>query len=164
FSEPGLERQLLDRLRNALDASGFWESFRTTWACFDCELMPWSAKAKELLRSQYAAVGAAGRAALPAAVAALEMAKSRLLPGEQSRLEGFLNECRQREENVTRFVAAYRQYCWPVESLADYKLAPFHVLATEGRVHADKDHLWHMEEIAKVCRADPELLLATPHK
>ncbi len=63
---------------------------------------------------------------------------------------------RQRGENVARFVAAYRQYCWPVESLADYKLAPFHLLATEGRVHADPDHLWHMEEIAKVCRADIE--------
>ena len=31
-----------------------------------------------------------------------------------------------------RFVAAYRRYCWPVHSLDDLKLAPFHLLATEG--------------------------------
>jgi protein phosphatase len=51
-----------------------------------------------------------------------------------------------------------------VSSLADLKLAPFHLLATEGRVHVDKDHVWHLQELAKICRCDPELLLATPFK
>ena len=51
---------------------------------------------------------------------------------------------RRREDDVARFVAAYRRYCWPVASLADLKLAPFHLLASEGRVHTEKDHLWHM--------------------
>jgi protein phosphatase len=40
-----------------------------------------------------------------------------------------------------KYRAAYRHYCWPVQSLADVKLAPFHLMASEGRVHADKDHL-----------------------
>jgi protein phosphatase len=74
FNEPELERQFLDRVRVALTTAGFWDNFGTTWACLDCELMPWSAKAQELLRSQYAAVGAAGRASLPRAVSALERA------------------------------------------------------------------------------------------
>ena len=52
---------------------------------------------------------------------------------------------RLREQDIDRFVAAYRQYCWPVETLSDLKLAPFHLLATEGHVHTDRDHLWHME-------------------
>jgi protein phosphatase len=51
-----------------------------------------------------------------------------------------------------------------VTSLADLKLAPFHLLATEGGVHVDKGHPWHMEILAEVCRADPEILLATPYK
>jgi protein phosphatase len=63
-----------------------------------------------------------------------------------------------------RYVQAYRQYCWPVNSLNDLKLAPFHILATQDAVHVDKDHLWHMQTIAKFCQADPELLLATPYK
>jgi hypothetical protein len=74
FNEPDLERHFLDRVRAALTAADFWDTFATTWACLDSELMPWSAKAQELLRSQYAAVGAAGRAALARAVAALEQA------------------------------------------------------------------------------------------
>jgi protein phosphatase len=61
-------------------------------------------------------------------------------------------------------VTAYRQYCWTVETLTDLKLAPFHLLATEGHVHTDRDHLWHMETLAEVCRADPELLLTTRYK
>src|SRR4051794_32487782 len=52
--------------------------------------------------------------------------------------------------------------CWTVESLSDLKLAPFQLLATEGHVHTDKDHRWHMERLAEVCRTDPELLRATP--
>ena len=67
-------------------------------------------------------------------------------------------------EHIGQFVAAYRQYCWSVASLTDLKLAPFHLLATEGRVHTDKNHIWHMDTLAKVCREDPELLLATSYK
>lgn len=163
FTEPGLERQLLDRLRAALTASGFWAEHQTGWACLDCELMPWSAKARELLKGQYAAVGAAGRGALPRAAAALEQAAGRLSGGEKERADDLAARWRQREENVGKFVAAYRQYCWPVASLADLKLAPFHLLATEGRVHADKDHLWHMEALGRVCREDGHLLLPTTH-
>jgi protein phosphatase len=162
FNEPDLERQFLDRVRAALTTAEFWENLGTTWACLDCELMPWSAKAQELLRSQYAAVGAAGRASLPRAVAALEQAAARL--PDKAQLEGVKDEYRRREQNVSKFVAAYRQYCWSVASLTDLKLAPFHLLATEGGVHVDKDHMWHMEELAKICRFDPELLLGTPYK
>jgi protein phosphatase len=48
--------------------------------------------------------------------------------------------------------------------LTDLKLAPFHLLASEGRVHTDKNHVWHMDTLTKVCREDPELLLATAYK
>jgi protein phosphatase len=52
----------------------------------------------------------------------------------------------------------------PENSCNDLKLAPFHILATEGAVHTDKDHRWHMEQIAKICQTDPSLLLATAYK
>ncbi len=164
FNEPGLEQQFLERLRAALSAADFWAALETTWACLDCELMPWSAKAQELLRNQYAAVGAAGRASLPKAVAALEQAAGRLAGDDKDKAERIADSYRRQEENVGKFVAAYRRYCWPVAALTDLKLAPFHLLATEGRVHTDKDHVWHMETLARVCREDPQLLLATPHR
>ncbi len=130
-------------------------------ACLDAELLPWSAKAQELLKQQYAATGAAGTASLPEAVAALQTAAARLNDGG---LHDLLSEFQSREENIGRFVAAYRRYCWSVSSLADLKLAPFHLLATEGRVHTDKDHVWHMETLAAICRHDPGLLLETPYR
>jgi len=70
---------------------------------------------------------------------------------------------RQREALSARYVEAYRQYCWPVASIDDLKLAPFHLLATQGAVHVDRDHRWHMEMLAEVCQADEQLLLATPY-
>jgi protein phosphatase len=164
FNEPALEAQLLDRVRSALAAANFWSELDTKWVCLDCELMPWSAKAQELLKTQYAAVGAAGQASLPRAVATLTQAAGRLGGEERNKAEQVMGECRLRKEHVGQFVAAYRQYCWPVASLTDLKLAPFHLLASEGRVHTDKNHVWHMDMLAKVCREDPELLLATSSK
>jgi polynucleotide kinase-phosphatase len=164
FNEPELERQFLDRLRAALTAADLWTALETTWVCLDCELMPWSAKAQELLRTQYAAVGAAGQASLPRVVASLSQAAGRLAGVEKNKVEEVMDVCRSREEHIGRFVAAYRQYCWPVKSLTDLKLAPFHLLASEGRVHTDKSHTWHMETLAAVCRQDPELLRATAYK
>jgi protein phosphatase len=164
FNEARVERELLERLRQALDAADTWNALATSWICLDCELMPWSAKAQELLKSQYAAVGAAGQASLPRAVAALGQAAARLNAEENGKVEQVLGECRAREEHVGKFVAAYRQYCWPVASLSDLKLAPFHLLASEGRAHTDKPHTWHMETLAAICREDEEVLLATPYK
>ncbi len=164
FNEPALEREFVERFRAALGSSGFWDTFATTWAIFDCELMPWSAKAAELLRKQYAAVGAAGRAALPQVVTALEQAASRSRGDVAEQLEQTLSAYRGRSANVDKFVNAYRQYCWTVTSLEDLKLAPFHLLASEGRVHANQPHVWHMDTLAAVCAADPQLLLATPYR
>lgn len=60
-------------------------------------------------------------------------------------------------------VDAYRRYCWTVQSVSDLKLAPFHLLASEGQVHIQKDHVWHMETLAKPCRADGGVLLVAPY-
>jgi protein phosphatase len=62
-----------------------------------------------------------------------------------------------------QYIEAYRRYCWPVNSLADLRLAPFHLLATEGAVHTDKDHRWHMDTLAAICRNDEQLLVVTPY-
>ncbi len=159
FSDAELEKQVLAKLQNALEISGFWQEFNTSWVALDCELMPWSAKAQELLQRQYAAVGSAANSSLNQAVAALEMAAKRI-----SGVDAFLSHYQNRAEMAAQYVEAYQRYCWQVESLADLKLAPFHILATEGEVHNDKTHVWHMETLAHLCKAEPELLLATAYK
>ena len=60
FNDDRAEGELLERVRRAVDGAGLWEELSTDWLALDCELMPWSAKAIELLRAQYAPVGACG--------------------------------------------------------------------------------------------------------
>jgi protein phosphatase len=146
FEDASIEAGLLARVRTALDAADFWNQFDTDWICLDSELMPWSAKAISLLREQYAAVGAASRASLVEAVTGLQQATER---GADA--NGLLNHFKERLEMAGRFVDAYRRYCWPVNSLDDFKLAPFQILAAEGKLYAGRDHSWHMEQITKLC-------------
>jgi protein phosphatase len=159
FNDKLLEQEFLQRLKQALDASHFWSTFQTTWVCLDCELMPWSAKALALLQNQYASVGAASGAALPDVVNVLYQASERGIDVSQ-----LLNEYTQRKEMTAKYTESYRRYCWTVTSLSDYKLAPFHILATESAVHMDKDHVWHMSTIKTICETDPDFLLATPYQ
>lgn len=157
FGDPETERELLERLEVAATAIGLWDELGGDWLVLDAELMPWSAKALDLLRHQYAAVGAAGRSALGHATTALERTAARL-PEETVPL---LAAARARGEQVDAYVAAYRHYVWPVVSFADLRIAPFHLLASEGAVHADRDHLWHLEILGRLAAADPGLVLAT---
>ncbi|MCE2415018.1 polynucleotide kinase-phosphatase [Candidatus Poribacteria bacterium] len=159
FNDADIETELLKQVKTAVDRAGYWETLNTDWICFDCELMPWSVKAQELLRQQYASVGASARVALEEAVASLEAAAER---GIEANF--ILDDYRQRAKAVTEYIKAYQQYCWHVQSVADLKLAPFHLLATEGEVYFNKDHLWHMEMLSKLCQnSEDTLLLATPY-
>jgi polynucleotide kinase-phosphatase len=156
FDDAAVESQLLEIIRNALTTAGFWEEFASEWFCLDCELMPWSAKAQELLRTQYAAVGSASRAAVAEAVSVLEQATNRYAAaGSIDGLAGLLDRQRDRLLRVNRYVSAYRQYCWPVAGVADLKLAPFHLLASEGKVHVDRDNAWHMQTLSRLADAAP---------
>ena len=157
FSDETTEQAFLYRLRDAAEASGLWSELATDWLCLDCELMPWSAKAQELLRQQYAPVGSAALQSLTVEQRLLAQAHERI-----SGLDELADRTTQRLAAIESYIREYRQYCWPVNSLDDLKLAPFHLLASEGRVHTDKPHTWHMEMTTKLCSADTQLLLATP--
>jgi protein phosphatase len=159
FDDASLERELLTAVHEALTRSRFWERLETDWVCLDCELMPWSAKALELVRQQYASVGTAARVGLGATANALEAAVNRGVDAG-----ALLERHRTRLELAHRFARAYRHYCWPVESLRDIRVAPFHVMATEGRVHVDKDHVWHMSTIAGLVDHSDGLLMITDHR
>src|SRR5690606_29930230 len=159
FNDADLEAAFLARVRDAISNAGLWDELNTSWMLLDCELMPWSAKAQELLQTQYAAVGAAAGSALQAATSALDAAIGRGLDAGD-----LLEHYRRRETLVNQYIEAYRRYCWEVNTLDDLTLAPFHLLATEGAVHIDKDHLWHMQMLARVCDQDEGLLLKTEHK
>jgi protein phosphatase len=150
FNDSSTEAALLAKTRAAVAAAGLFDELESDWVALDCELLPWSAKAEELLRRQYASVGAAGSRSLRAEAAAVGAAEA--LGVDVGRLAVHLCE---RAVMLDDFVTAYGQYCWPVEGVDDLKLAPFQILAAEGRTHALSDHSWHLEVLGRLCLTDP---------
>jgi hypothetical protein len=159
FSDAALNEALLERLAAAFETAGFWERFHTEWVCLDAELMPWSAKAQALVDAQYAPVGEAAVAGLEAAGAELRAAVARGVDAT-----ALLERVESRADAALRYVDAFRRYVRPVHGVDDLVLVPFHLLATEGAVYDDRDHLWHLHALAEVCAADPQLLLATAYR
>ena len=156
FADCAMETALLAKVRSALDAAGLWEELGTEWLVLDCELLPWSAKAEDLLRRQYAAVGASGSRALRAEAAVARAASSRGV--DVGDLDDRLTE---RAAMLEDFITAYGQYCWPIESIEDLKLAPFQLLAGEGETLALRDHEWHLEVLGRLCETDASVFRRT---
>jgi polynucleotide kinase-phosphatase len=156
FFGADLTAGLVTRVRAAAEAAGLFTELGTSWLLLDAELLPWSVKAGQLVREQYAAVGAAARAALPPAVAALEQAAARGLDTGP-----LLAATRAREANAEAFTAAYRRYCWTTDGLDGVRIAPFQVLATEGAACHQRPHDWHLAIAGRLAAADPGLLTET---
>ncbi|MEQ1694698.1 MAG: polynucleotide kinase-phosphatase [Hyphomicrobiaceae bacterium] len=142
-------REVVRRTVAAAEAAGLFDELATDWLCLDAEIMPWSAKAQALIEQQYGPVGAAARAGLELTESAMLAAAARGI--DLGSLPAGLGEKRLRAD---RFAAAVRQYCWPVQGLDGVKIAPFHLLASEGKVHSDQTHAWHMATLAKLARHD----------
>ncbi len=156
FFGPDLTEQALARLRAAAESAGLFDGLDTGWLLLDAEVVPWSVKAEGLLREQYAAVGAAARGALPAALDILAAATERGLD-----VAPLLQRTRERWADAEAYGAAYRRYCWEVDGLTGVQVAPFQVLATEGRASQDKDHLWHLGIADRLVAGDPEFVRPT---
>jgi len=150
FDDAQVEASFLSLVRDALTAADWWVKFNTNWVACDGELMPWSVKAQELLRRQYAATGSAARAALAEVNAVFHTVAE---PSKD--LARLWSHFERRSDVVERFVAAYRRYCWPVNSVADLKFAPFFLLATEGKLYFDRTHDWHMRTVAELSYPRP---------
>jgi protein phosphatase len=158
FDDNGIEQQVLDQIRAGLDAAGAWNGLDTEWAVIDTEIMPWSAKGGGLIRDHYEPAGAAARIGLREATAALRRAAT-----GSTEIETLLHRFEQRTEMTARYEEAYRRYNWPTEGIDGLKVAPFHLLATEGAVHADKPHRWHMDVTQRMCAAGG-ILTVTEHR
>ncbi len=161
FFPAALIADLADRVRSAAEQAGLFSELDTLWLLLDAELLPWNAKAGQLLRDQYAAVGAAARASLPAAVSVLEQAAGRPLPGDGPALHALLDRTRARMTNADAFTAAYLRYCWSTDGLSGVRVAPFQLLATEGAVYHERPHRWHLEIADRLVAAAPDLIAPT---
>ncbi|WP_327127228.1 polynucleotide kinase-phosphatase [Streptomyces sp. NBC_01727] len=149
-----LTEVILGRLRTAVTAAGLWDEWDTDWVLLDAELMPWSLKAGGLLRSQYAAVGAASGAVLPGANAALAAAAARGVD-----VTDLAARQRDRTADAAAFTDAYRRYCWSTEGLDGVRIAPFQILAVRGRSLASVPHDEQLAWLDRLVEHDPTGLL-----
>jgi polynucleotide kinase-phosphatase len=159
FSDPAVTATALARLSATAATAGLFEELATEWVLLDTELLPWSAKAMELVRDQYASVAAAARAALPAALEVLAAAAARGLAVDELR-----DRTAARLDRAEAFAEAYRRYCWPTEGLTGIRIAPFAVLASSGRHHAREDRGWHLALADRLVAADREFIAATDRR
>ena len=148
FDDPKVEAAVLGQVREGFGDAGLWEELETDWACLDAEIMPWSAKGSGLIRDLYAPAGAAARMGLAAATAALREAA-----GDNAQVGELLTRFEERERMAALYDAAYRRYNWPTDGIEGLKVAPFHLLATEGAVHDDKSHEWHLRTLERLTAA-----------
>ena len=158
FDDPDTELKVLDRFRRAFDRTNLWNALDTDWACLDCEIMPWNAKGRGLVKRHYTPVATAARMGLAEARHQIKLACVRD-PSHEELLAGI----DERTRMTAAYDIAYQRYNWPVESVDDLRIAPFHLMATEGAVHADKTNLWHMQQLGALCRDDNVLRTTTHH-
>ncbi|MCW3781555.1 polynucleotide kinase-phosphatase [Defluviimonas salinarum] len=151
FNDEALEAAVVARIGQAVGKAGLWDQLETDWLLLDAELMPWSAKAQELLRKQYYPTVAAARTSAEILIEALDAAQD--IEG----LESLRARAETRRANALAMGRTIEGYCWDASSIEDYRIAPFHILAAEGRVLTDRPHDWHMETLATLCAADPIL-------
>ncbi|MEV4859158.1 polynucleotide kinase-phosphatase [Streptomyces ossamyceticus] len=159
FDDEARTELVLARVREAMTAAGLWEELDTDWVLLDAELMPWSLKASGLLRTQYAAVGAASGAVFPGALAALEGAAARGVD-----VGALLDKQRERAVDAAAFTEAYRRYCWPTEGLDGVRLAPFQILAVQGRSLAALPHDEQLALLDRLVEFDASGLLQTTRR
>ncbi|MDG9709029.1 polynucleotide kinase-phosphatase [Streptomyces sp. DH10] len=159
LDDDALTEEILDRVRTAIGDAGLWDHLETDWLLLDAELMPWSLKASGLLRSQYAAVGAASGAVLPGALAALEGAAARGVD-----VTALLSRTRERSADAAAFTEAYRRYCWTTNGLDGVRLAPFQILAVQGRSLAGLPHDEQLTLLDRLVEHDGSGLLQTTRR
>ncbi|MER5578422.1 polynucleotide kinase-phosphatase [Streptomyces massasporeus] len=159
LDDDALTEEILDRVRTAAGEAGLWDELETDWLLLDAELMPWSLKASGLLRSQYAAVGAASGAVLPEALSALQGAAARGVD-----VAGLLTRTGERATDAAAFTEAYRRYCWTTDGLEGVRLAPFQILAVQGRSLAGLPHDEQLALLDRLVEHDGSGLLQTTRR
>ncbi|MFB9268817.1 polynucleotide kinase-phosphatase [Bradyrhizobium erythrophlei] len=140
FGNPATTEELLGRLRNAIEDAGLWNELDSDWLLLDTEIMPWSVKAGSLIECQYGPVATSSRAGLAASIDAFARTGNRGLD-----VAALRDHFADRAERAARYGSAWAPYVWQVDAIGDLKVAPFHLLASEGRVWFERDHVWHME-------------------
>lgn len=145
-------RVVLERVAAA--AAPLFDSLKSDWLLLDAEIMPWSAKAGGLIASQYAPTGVAAKVGNGLVLDALDRFAARNVEDVSDLRQEFARQLK----NAEAFDITWRGYTWETPSLDGIRIAPFHVLASEGRVHKFETHATHMKWVSLMLGTDPMLM------
>jgi len=79
------------------------------------------------------------------------------------KVESWIEEYKGKLENAQVFREVFQKYCWDTRGVEGIKIAPFHVLAHQGRTYFDQTHRWHMEQNKELSKLS-DLLIETEYK
>ncbi|NTF17847.1 polynucleotide kinase-phosphatase [Agrobacterium rubi] len=159
FFDEADRKSVLETISSSAGRSIF-NTLETDWVLLDCEIMPWNAKATDLIEKQFAPTGKAASMSALHATDALRRFNDRGLEG----LEDLSAHYWRRFENAFNFDQVWRNYCWDAPSVSDIRIAPFHVLASEGRVYQSARHVDHLAMIDMLVSAqEGAMLQGTDH-
>ncbi|WJZ00469.1 Bis(5'-nucleosyl)-tetraphosphatase PrpE [asymmetrical] [Corynebacterium hansenii] len=167
-------RELITSVLASADASGLWtegnEGGGTAGhaphgepadvAVLDCELLPWSFTAMDLIRDDFAGPAAAGESSLSLAAAAFSEANHVIDGPDAGKAAAVAGQIEERLGELGAFRDAYRSYSAPAE--APVQLAPFAVLAVGSRLTATRPHRWHLGVIDRLISASSEVCDGSP--
>ncbi|MCZ7861156.1 polynucleotide kinase-phosphatase [Agrobacterium salinitolerans] len=141
FFKDAERASVLERISAA--ATPLFDELATDWLLLDAEIMPWNTKAATLIRDQYAPTGKAALIGAGLVNDALRRLGDRGIEIPAGTVARFA----MREQNAARFDKVWRGYSWETPTIDEVRIAPFHVLASEGRVHSNERHSTHMKWI-----------------
>ena len=149
FYDEALEGRILSELSAALTARQFWEKFHTDWVCLDGEITPWALKGEKFHEATVSRLQSGALQCAEDVLAAMEDA-----PAEWRRWAQW------RRDVTARTIETHTHFAVPQDAKSSF--APFHLLATAGKLWTDKDHLWHratLRTLAEPAFASTEYLV-----
>ena len=158
FFPPALTEQLLARLRDAAGTAGLWDELATGWVLLDCELLPWSAKAGDLLASPVR--GGRGGGTCGASRCRIRRARDggragprRRRPAHPHPLPRGQRRCLHRGLPCATSgrPTAWTAYGWRLSRSSQPKVRTYH----------HTDHAWHLGIADRLVGADPDLMQST---
>jgi len=158
FFDQELSQKIIKQLNTDLNQGQYFTKNSTDFVLLDAEILPWNLKAKELISSQYAHVSEVSLLDRKKLLEKLELAK---VNGWE--VDSWIEESKGKFENAQVFREVFQKYCWDTRGVEGIKIAPFHVLAHQGRTYFDQSHLWHMEQNRELSKLS-DLLIETEYK
>ncbi|MDF2880165.1 MAG: polynucleotide kinasephosphatase [Clostridiaceae bacterium] len=142
------------RIKAILNSIDYFNRFDTGFVIIDAEILPWNAKGEGLLFNQYLPV-------LDSALA-LNTKLYENLKDTPIIKEEMLKEVENNLTNINKYKQQLENYCWDT-NIENIKIAPFHLLAHEGKTFFDKEHEWHLNHFNMFAENEDNLFIKTPY-